>query len=107
MDSATFEATQPDAYRMFDFATRSQGLVLVMFGSLALAVTAFPYRAAQPWAWCTLWLLPIWAIAVPFLYLAFGTAPGQPAAPPMISGPVVAVVSAAALLIDRRRFRGL
>ena len=106
MDPATLEAAQPDAYRMFDFVTRSQGIVLVMFGSLVLAVTVVPYRAAQPWAWRVLWLLPAWAIAVPFLYLAFGTAPGQPPAPPMISGPLVAVVSAAALLIDRGRFRG-
>ena len=106
MDPATLEATQPDAYRMFDFVTRSQGLVLVMFGSLVLVVTVFPYRAAQSWAWRALWLLPAWAIAVPFLFVAAGTAPGQPPAPPTISGPLVAVVSAAALVFDRGRFRG-
>ena len=105
MDPAALEAAQPDAYRMFDFLTRSQGLVLGIFGLLALAVVAIPYRAGQPWAWRVLWLLPAWAIGVPVLYLISGTAAEQPPAPPMISGPVVAVVAAGALLVDRGRFR--
>ena len=104
-DPAALEAAQPDAYRMFDFLARSQGFALGMFGLLVLAVAAIPYRAGQPWAWRVLWLLPAWAIVVPFLYLSFGTAPRQPPAPPMISGPVVAVVAAGALLVDRGRFR--
>ncbi len=104
-DPAALEAAQPEAYRMFDFLTRSQGLVLSMFGLLALAVAAIPYRAGQPWAWRVLWLLPAWAILVPLLFVTFGTAAGQPPAPPMISGPIVAGVAAAALLLDRGRFR--
>ena len=100
----TLESTQPEAFRMFDFASRSQGLVLALAGLLALAITAIPYRAGQRWAWFALWLLPAWAIGVPLLYLAFGTVPGQAPAPPMISGPIVAAVGAAALLIDRGRF---
>ncbi len=68
-DPAALEAAQPDAYRMFDFLTRSQGFVLGMFGLLVLAVATIPYRAGQPWAWRVLWLLPAWAIVVPFLYL--------------------------------------
>ncbi len=104
-DPAALEAAQPDAYRMYDFLTRSQGFVLGMFGLLVLAVAAIPYRGGQPWAWRALWILPAWAIVVPFLYFAFGTAAGQPPAPPMISGPVVAGVAATALLLDRGRFR--
>jgi len=105
MDPVALEAAQPDAYRMFDFLTRSQGLVLAMFGLLVLAVAAAPYRAGQPWAWRVLWLLPVWAIFVPLLYVTFGAATQQPPAPPMISGTIVAVVAAAALLFDRGRFR--
>ena len=104
-DPTALEAAQPDAYRMFDFMTRSQGLVLGIFGFLVLAIAAVPYRAGQRWAWRVLWLLPAWAIAVPVLYVTVGTAAGQPPAPPMISGPLVAVVAAAALLLDRGRFR--
>lgn len=105
MDPAALEAAQPDAYRMFDFVTRSAGIVLGMLGLLMLAVVAVPYRSGQPWAWRVLWLLPAWAILVPFVYLAVGTAADQPPAPPMISGPIVAVVAAAVLLVDRGRFR--
>ena len=57
-DPAALEAAQPDAYRMFDFLARSQGIALGMFGLLVLAVAAIPYRAGQPWAWRVLWLLP-------------------------------------------------
>jgi hypothetical protein len=104
-DPAVLEAAQPDAYRMFDFLTRSQGLALCMFGLVLLAVVLVPYRSGQRWAWRVLWILPAWAIVVPFLYLTFGTAAEQPPAPPMISGPILAVVAAAALLFDRGRFR--
>lgn len=103
-DPATLAASQPDAYRMYDFLARSQGVVLAMFGLLLLVVAAIPYRAGQTWAWRLLWLLPAWAIAVPFLYLAFGTATGQPPAPPMVSGPIVAIIAAAVLVFDRGRF---
>ena len=46
-DPTALEAAQPDAYRMFDFMTRSQGLVLGIFGFLVLAIAAVPYRAGQ------------------------------------------------------------
>jgi hypothetical protein len=90
---------------MFNFVTRSAGIVLAMYGLLVLAVIAVPYRARHRWAWRVLWLLPAWAILVPFVYLTAGAAAGQPPAPPMISGPFVAVVAAAALLVDRGRRR--
>ena len=105
MSPATLATEQPDAYRMFDFVTRSQGILLTVFGLLLLIVIAIPYRAARPWAWRALWLLPAWAITVPCLFAAFGTVPAQPPAPPMISGPIVAVVSAATLIFDRGRIR--
>ena len=106
MSPATLATEQPDAYRMFDFVTRSQGILLAVFGLLLLVVITIPYRAAQPWAWRAMWLLPAWAITIPCLFLAFGTVPAQPPAPPMISGPIVAVASAATLVLDRGRIRG-
>jgi hypothetical protein len=42
----------------------------------------------------------------PGVYIAFGPAPGQAAAPPMISGPIVAAVTGLSLFGDRRRFAG-
>ena len=97
-------AEDPTGYRLADFSARSLGLGLVMIGALMAAVVLIPYRSGQRWAWNLMWILPAWAAAVPLLYLAYGTAPNQPPAPPMISGPLIAVLAAAALLADRRRF---
>ena len=97
-------SVDPLGYRLFDFATRGLGLALVVLGLLFGAVLLGPYRRGRPWAWAAAWLLPAWAIAVPLLYLAFGTTPGQPPAPPMVSGPIIAIVAAAVLLSDRGRF---
>ena len=100
------QAEDPIGYRLFDFAARSGGVNLALLGMLLGVLVAVPYRAGQRWAWRTLWVLPIWAALVPVAYVVFGTAPGQPPAPPMISGPIVAVVAAAALIVDRHRFAG-
>jgi hypothetical protein len=43
---------------------------------------------------------------VPIQFLVFGTAAGQPPAPPMVSGPIVALLAAGILLVDRQRFGG-
>ena len=97
-------SAEPLGYRLFDFATRALGLALVILGLLLLAVLLGPYRRGEPWAWKATWLLPAWAALVPVLYLAFGTAPGQPPAPPMVSGPLIATLAAVVLLLDRDRF---
>jgi hypothetical protein len=91
-------------YRLYDFAVRMGGLNLVIIGLLLASILVGPYRAGVRWAWSTMWLLPTWAVAVPLLIVAFGPAPGVPLPPPAISGPIVAVIAAAALLADRRRF---
>jgi hypothetical protein len=100
------QAAEPTGFRLYDFAIRMGGVNLVIIGLLLIAILAIPYRAGQRWAWTTLWLVPAWALSVPAVYLAFGAAPGQPPAPPMVSGPIVAVVAGASLLVDRRRFAG-
>ncbi len=100
------QASEPTAFRLYDFATRGAGLNLLFLGILLLAVVAIPYRAGQRWAWRVAWFLPAWAAVIPLQFLAFGPAAGEPPAPPMISGPIVAVLAAAALVLDRRRFGG-
>ena len=97
-------AASPDGYRLADFMVRTQGVTLAMFGILLTVVLLRPYRAGQRWAWQTAFILPAWAASVPIIYLAFGLAPDVPPAPPMISGPIFAVLSAAVLVVDRRRF---
>lgn len=93
------EREGPGAYRMFDFATRSNGWTLVILGTLLSVIVAIPFRRGQRWAWWTLWVLPLWAGVVPIFYLVAGVQADQPPPPPMISGPIVAVLWAAILLV--------
>lgn len=46
-----------------------------------------------------------WAASAFALNLAYGVAPGQAPPPPMISGPIFAVLAAAILLVSLPRFR--
>lgn len=98
------QAASPEGYRLADFMVRTQGITLAAFGLLLAVVLLWPYRSGQRWAWKAAFILPIWAASVPIMYLAFGLAPNAPPAPPMISGPVFAVLSVAVLVVDRRRF---
>jgi hypothetical protein len=98
-------AASPEGYRLADFMVRTQGVTLAGFGLLLVVVLMRPYRGGQRWAWRAAFILPAWAASVPIMYFAFGLAPGASPAPPMISGPIVAVLSAAVLVLDRRRSR--
>ncbi len=99
-------AASPEGYRLADFMVRTQGVTLAAFGVLLAVVLWWPYRGGQPWAWKVVWILPAWAISVPLTYLAFGLAPDVPPAPPMISGPILAILATVVLVVDRRRFSG-
>ena len=53
-----------------------------------------------------MWLLPIWAGSILVFYLVVGVEPDQPPPPLMISGPILAVLCAAILLVSAPRFFG-
>lgn len=98
-------AASPEGYRLADFMVRTHGVTLAAFGLLLAIILLWPYRGGQRWAWKAAFILPVWAASMPIMYLAFGLAPDVPPAPPMISGPIFAILSAAVLVVDRRRFR--
>jgi hypothetical protein len=100
------EATSAAAYRLSDFQARTSGLDLIAMGILLSVVVLRGFRQNRPWAWWTMWTLPGWAAAVSVLILAVGVAPGQAPPNPMISGPIIAVLSAAILLVSVPRFFG-
>ncbi len=99
------QAASPEDYRLADFMVRTQGVTLAVFGLLLAVVLVWSYRGGQRWAWKAAFILPTWAVSVPIMYLAFGLAPDVPPAPPMISGPIFAVLCTVVLVVDRRRFR--
>ena len=55
---AEIQAQDPVAYRLFDFATRTQGVLLVVTGVLMTAILLIPYRAGHRWAWRVMWNSP-------------------------------------------------
>lgn len=101
---AELEAESASAYRMFDFTSRSQGLILLAFGIALTAILVIPYRNGQRWSWYVAWVLPAWALGAAGLYIVVGLAPSQALPPPVVSGPIIGVVAIAVLLWDRRRF---
>jgi hypothetical protein len=98
------EAEGPEAYRLFDFLTRVNGWSLVLAGGLATAILVSAFRRGSRWAWGAMWLLPAWAAGVPVFYLVAGLAEGAPLPPPMISGPIVALVAVGVLIVTSGRF---
>ena len=103
---AELESSAPEAYRLFDFMSRVNGWSLVLAGTLAAAVVIFGFRRGHRWAWWASWMLPIWALGAAAFYLVAGLAPGQPPPPPMISGPIAAVLSAMILAVIAPVFFG-
>ena len=99
---AELEAAGPDAYRLFDFFTRVNGWSLVLAGLLFTVVLLVPFRRGQRWAWWAMWLLPIWALGGALFYVAVGIRADQPPPPPVVSGPILAVLTGAVLLVSGR-----
>jgi hypothetical protein len=98
---AQLEAESANAYRLLDFVARAGGANLVVIGLLMMGILVFAFRRGELWAWWAMWTLPAWAASAFMLNLAYGVAPGQAPPPPMISGPIFAVVAAAILLVSR------
>jgi hypothetical protein len=93
-----------DAYRLFDFMTRANGGSLVLAGLGFSAILAFAFRHGRRWAWWVLWLMPLWGFAVALGYVVAGIQPERAPPPPLISGPIIAVVAAAILAATAPRF---
>lgn len=92
-------AAQSDAgARLSDFSVRTDGIHLIELGVLMGAVLLFAFRQGRPWAWWTMWTLPISVIAASVLDLRFGVAG------PAISGTIVGLVAVAIMLITAPRF---
>jgi hypothetical protein len=104
LSPAELKAESEAGYRILDFFTRTQGLALLIVGTLAAAVLLFAYRRDQRWSWWTMWVLPAWSASVFMFYVLVGVDSAQPPPPPMISSPILMALTAAIQLVSAPRF---
>jgi len=103
---AELEAESASAYRLLDLNARAGGTFLIVIGILMTTILLIPFRRGERWAWWVMWTLPAWAAAAFVAIFMVGVAQGQAPPPPMISGPIFAVLAAAILLVSAPRFFG-
>ncbi len=106
MTASQLQALSPGAYRLVDFFARSAGVALIVIGTLLSLVVVHGFRPAHRWAWWAMWALPVWSVSTFVLILAIGVAPGQAPPWPLISGAVVAGLSATLLVLSAPLFLG-
>jgi hypothetical protein len=105
LTNAELAAQTGQAYRLIEVQIRAGGLQLILIGALLSAIVLFGFRANLPWAWWTMWSLPIFTAAVVALHLS-SVAPGQTPPAPVYSGAIFTVFTAGILLASRGRFFG-
>ena len=77
-----------------------------MIGLLLSAILVTGFRRNERWAWWAMWLLPLWGAAVTATIVRTGLVDGQAPPTPMFTGPAIASLSTALLLISAPRFFG-
>jgi hypothetical protein len=100
------QSDNPESFRLMDVQARFSGLDLIVIGLLMSAVLLTGFRRNERWAWWAMWLLPLWGGAVAATILRTGLAEGQAPPTPTFTGPAIAAVSTALLLISAPRFFG-
>jgi len=101
---AELRAESAIGFELYDFVTRANGWSLILLGGLLAVILLVPFRRGERWAWWTMWSIPAWSIGVALFFVVAGVQPGVPPPPPMVSGPIVAVLSAAILALSAPRF---
>jgi hypothetical protein len=98
------EATSPKAAAMIDFKARMGGLQYIFLGLFSMAITLTGFRRGERWAWYTMWLFPLF-FASHFLVILHAYKHPQAGIPvPLVSGPVVLVITALTLALSYRKF---
>jgi hypothetical protein len=106
MTADQLQSENADSFRLIDVQARFSGLDLIVVGLLLSAILVTAFRRNERWAWWAMWLLPLWGAAVAATIVRAGLVDGQAPPSPMFTGPAIAVVSTALLLISAPRFFG-
>jgi hypothetical protein len=104
MTAAQLEAENAGSFRLIDVQARFGGLDLVVIGTLFSAVLVGAFRHNERWSWWAMWLLPLWGASVFVTILRAGVAADQTPPSPFFSGPIIAALSSALLLVAAPRF---
>jgi hypothetical protein len=101
--NADLAAQSPQAYGLIQESVRIGGIQLMAIGIVSAAILLLAFRRNLAWAWWTMWSLPVMSAALAVIHLTT-VAAGQSPAIPAYSGSLVAILTAAALLLSAPRF---
>ena len=106
MTADQLKADNAQSYRLIDVQARFAGIDLVVIGTLLSAVLVGAFRHNQRWSWWAMWLLPLWGASVFIAILRSGVAANQKPPSPFFTGPIIAALSSALLVVSAPRFFG-
>jgi peptidoglycan/LPS O-acetylase OafA/YrhL len=106
MTAAQLEADNAQSFRLIDVQARFGGLDLIVIGLLLSAILVGAFRHNERWSWWAMWLLPLWGVSVFATILRTGVAADQAPPSPYFSGPIIAALSSALLIVAAPRFFG-
>ncbi|HEY8870424.1 MAG TPA: hypothetical protein VIM30_13685 [Candidatus Limnocylindrales bacterium] len=106
MTADQLQSDNPRSFRLIDVQARFGGLDLIVIGILLSAILVTAFRRNERWSWWAMWMLPLWGAAVSATILRTGLVDGQAPPSPLFTGPAIAGLSSALLLITAPRFFG-
>jgi hypothetical protein len=106
MTADQLQSDNPETFRLIDVQARFGGLDLIVIGILLSAILVTAFRRNERWAWWAMWMLPLWGAAVSATILRTGLVDRQAPPSPLFTGPVIAGLSSALLVIAAPRFFG-
>jgi len=106
MTADQLRSDNANSFRLIDVQARFGGLDLIVIGLLLSAILVTAFRRNERWAWWAMWLLPLWGAAVSATIVRTGLVDGQQPPSPLFTGPTIALLSSALLLIAAPRFFG-
>ena len=98
------EAASPSAAAMIDFKVKVGGVQYIFLGLFSMAIALTGFRRGERWAWYTMWLFPFFFALHSLVILRAYKYPEAGIPVPLVSGPVVLVITALTLALSYRKF---
>jgi hypothetical protein len=98
------EAASPNATAMIDLKLRIGGVQFLFLGLFSIAIALTGFRRGERWAWYTMWLYPLFLGLHSLVILSAYKHPEAGIPVPLVSGPVVLVITALTLALSYRKF---